>query len=140
MNRVDGRSTCADDVRVAKRYVDAYNCRDLDAMLAVMDEQVVSYPAPLFGHRPHRGHAGVRAWWAAMIASDQPLDVLVREVRQIEPHRVAVVGEIRSNGRRLSPWALVVLIHKGLIVESRSYLSEEDLLLELGLLGKRQQP
>jgi hypothetical protein len=49
----------SDAVRVAERYVGAYADRDLDAMLAVMDEKVVSHPAPLFGHRPHYGHAGV---------------------------------------------------------------------------------
>ncbi len=35
----------------------------------------------------------------------------------------------------LSPWAVVVRIRNGLIVESHSYLSEEELLDELGLLG-----
>ena len=54
--------------RVAERYVRAYQDRDLAAMLAVLDENVVSYPAPLFGHRPHVGHTGVREWWAAMAA------------------------------------------------------------------------
>ena len=44
-------------VRLAERYVGAYNDRDLDAMLALQDESVMSYPAPLFGHRPNAGHA-----------------------------------------------------------------------------------
>jgi len=44
--------TYADAVRVAERYVGAYNDRDLDAILAVQAEDVVSYPAPLYGHRP----------------------------------------------------------------------------------------
>jgi ketosteroid isomerase-like protein len=127
-------STHIDDVRVAERYVGAYDDRDLDAMLAVMDENVVSYPAPLFGHRPHVGHSGVRAWWSAMMAADHRLDVVVDEVRQIESDRVAVLGEIRSEVTRLSPWAVIVLIRDGLIVESRSYLSDADMLEGLGLL------
>jgi len=127
----------ADPVRLAERYVGAYNDRDLDAMLAVQDENVVSYPAPLFGHRPHFGHAGVREWWAAMMASDERYDVVVSEVRQVELDRVVILGEIRSSrtGGRLSPWGVVVRIRNGLIIESRSYLSDTDLLEELGLLG-----
>src|SRR5690242_13263744 len=72
----------ADAVRIAERYVGAYTARELDAMLAAMDDNVVSYPAPLFGHRPHVGHAGVRAWWAAMMAGAS-FDVVVNEVRPI---------------------------------------------------------
>ena len=41
--------THAAAVGLAERYVGAYNERDLDAMLAVQDENVVSYPAPIFG-------------------------------------------------------------------------------------------
>jgi hypothetical protein len=103
-------------------------------MLAVIDENVVSYPAPLFGHRPHVGHAGVRQWWAAMIARNERYDVAVNEVRQIDSGRVAVLGELHSEGKRLSAWAVLVRIRDGLIVESRSYLSDEKLLDDLGLV------
>ncbi len=139
-DRASELSTLADDVDVARRYVDAYNKRDLDAMLAVMDEDVVSYPAPLYGHRPHFGHSGVRAWWATMASNDAP-EVVVSEVRQLGSGRVAVLGEIRSpGGRRLSPWAVIVVVRNGLIIESRSYLSDEALLSELGLLEQREEP
>ena len=123
-------------IRVAERYVRAYQDRDLAAMLAVMDENVVSYPAPLFGHRPHVGHAGVREWWEAMMARSETYDVVVSEVRQIGSGRVALLGELHSKGERLSPWAVLVRIRDGLIVESRSYLSDEKLLDDLGLLSE----
>jgi hypothetical protein len=101
-------------------------------MLAAMDDNVVSYPAPLFGHRPHVGHAGVRAWWAAMMAGAS-FDVVVNEVRPIGSSRVAVLGEIWSRGRRLGPWAVLVRIRNRLIIESRSYLSDPAALEELWL-------
>jgi len=129
--------TYADAVRVAERYVGAYNDRDLDAILAVQAEDVVSYPAPLYGHRPHFGHAGVREWWAAASASGVWYEVVVAEVRQIGSDRAAILGEIRSGeGRPLSPWAVVVRVRDGLIIESGSYLSEKDLLDELGVLSE----
>lgn len=129
-----GLSSASDAESVAKRYVAAYNDRDLDAMLAVLDENAVSYPSRLFGHDPNVGHRGVRAWWETMVASGRWYEVAVRDVRRIGPDRVAVLGEIRDQGERLSPWGVVVRVRDGLIVESRSYLSDEELLEELGLL------
>jgi hypothetical protein len=106
-------------------------------MLAVQDEDVVSYPAPLYGHRPHFGHAGVREWWAEIVASGVWYEVVVGEVRQIGSDRVAILGEIHGgNGRRLSPWAVVVRVRNGLIIESRSYLSDKDMLVQLGVLDE----
>jgi len=126
-----------DAVRLAERFVGAYNSRNLDAMLAVQDEDGVSYPASLYGHRPHFGHAGVREWWAEIVASGVRYEVVVGEVRQIESDRVAILGEIHGgNGSRLSPWAVVVRVRNGLIIESRSYLSDKDMLVEFGVLGE----
>ncbi len=127
----------AEAVRIAERYVGAYNDRDLEAMLALQHEDVVAYPTPLFGHRPHRGHDGVRRWWATMAASDRYYEVVVREIRQIGPDRVAALGEIREHGEQLSPWGVLITIRDGLIAESRSYLSDRDLLEELRILGER---
>ena len=124
-------------VKLAERYVGAYNDRDLDAMLAVQDPSVTSFPAALFGHRPHTGHAGVREWWQAMVDSGMWFTVVVNEVRQLDSDRVAILGELRSeNGKPLSPWGVLVRVGNGLIIESRSYLSEKALLEELGVLGE----
>jgi ketosteroid isomerase-like protein len=127
---VNVASSPADAVRLAERYVAAYTDRDLDAFLAVLDEEVVSYPTPLFGHRPNFGHAGVRAWWAAMMASSRRFDVVVREIRQLEPDRVAVLGAVHSgdSGRRLGPWTVILRVRNGRIIESRSYLTDEEVL------------
>jgi ketosteroid isomerase-like protein len=128
-DRADASSSSTDAVRLAERYVAAYTDRDLDAFLAVLDEEVVSYPTPLFGHRPNFGHAGVRAWWAEMMASSRRFDIVVKEIRQIEPDRVAVLGAIHNgdSGRRLGPWTVIVRVRNGRIVESRSYLTDEEM-------------
>jgi ketosteroid isomerase-like protein len=114
--------------------VAAYNERDLDAMLALMDEDAVSNPARLFGQRSHRGHADVREWWQTMVDSGRWYQVVVAEIRLLPPDRVAVFGELLDHGEPLSPWGVLVRVRDGLIVESRSYLSEKELLDELGLL------
>jgi ketosteroid isomerase-like protein len=130
-----GPLTRAEAVRLAHSYVAAYNDRDLEAMLSLQDESVVSYPSRMFGERRHAGRAGVRAWWETMVASGQWYEVAVRDIRQLGPDRVAILGDIRDGAELLSPWGVVVRVRNGLIVESRSYLSSDELLEELGLLG-----
>jgi hypothetical protein len=121
-------------VLLAESYVAAYNDRDLEAMLALQDEQVISYPSPLFGHRRLAGHEGVRTWWEAMVASGRWYEVVAHDIRELRPDRVVILGEIRDRGERLSPWGVVVRVRNGLIIESHSYLSDGELLEELGLL------
>jgi ketosteroid isomerase-like protein len=129
--------TRAEAVRLAQRYVAAYNDRDLEAMLALQHENVVSYPSRLVHHdRPVTGCKGVRAWWEAMVATGRWYEVVVRHVRQLGPDRLAILGEIRDAGERLSPWGVVVRVRDGRIVESHSYLSDEELLDHVGLLGE----
>ncbi|HEX5309308.1 MAG TPA: nuclear transport factor 2 family protein [Solirubrobacteraceae bacterium] len=120
--------------QLAERYLAAYNNRDLEAMLAVQDENVVSYPTRLGGAKPHRGHDGVRAWWREMAAGDRWYQVLIEEIRHLAPNRVAVLGEIYDQGEQISPWCVVIGIRNGLIVESHSYLSESKLLEQLGVI------
>jgi ketosteroid isomerase-like protein len=124
--------------RVAGRFVDAYTDRDIDAMLAVMSDDVVSYPLPLFGFGPYRGHAGVREWWAAMEGAGAQYEVAVRQVRQLGPELVAVFGGLHSSttGKVLGPWACLVRVRNALITETHFYLSDEDTLHELGLLAQ----
>jgi ketosteroid isomerase-like protein len=122
-------------VRFANAYVGAYNERDLEAMIALMDETIVSYPARLFGPRQDIGHDGVRAWWQAMVERDQWYDVTIRDVRVVGEDRIAAIGDIYDGGEPISSWGIVFRVRDGLIVESRSYLTDVDLLEELGLLG-----
>jgi SnoaL-like domain len=68
----------AEAVHLAESYVAAYNDRDREAMLALQDENVVSYPSPLFRMRRLTGHEGVRAWWKAMVASGRWYEVAVQ--------------------------------------------------------------
>lgn len=117
-------------------------------MLDVVDVGVGTHPPTVAGQRPRaitanpasvcgeirqvdreafltdRSNAAARA--------DAPLTRA--EALRLAHGRVAVLGEIRDEGQPLSPWAVVIRIRGGLIIESRSYLSDEDLLDRLGVL------
>jgi hypothetical protein len=70
-----------------------------------------------------------------MAASGRWYEVVVSDVRQLGPDGLAILGEIRDQGEVLSPWGVLVRVRNGLIVESRSYLSDKELLDALGLIG-----
>jgi hypothetical protein len=55
-------------------------------------------------------------------------------VRPIEADGWAILGEIRHEGEPVSPWAVLIRVKDDLIVQSHSYLSEKELLHEVGLL------
>jgi ketosteroid isomerase-like protein len=59
------------NVELFGRSVDAFNRRDLDALLALMDDDVELVPriGAMEGESSYRGHNGVRRWW------DNVLDV-----------------------------------------------------------------
>ena len=53
--------------RVVSRWVDAFNARDLDGMLACLAADVDLHPLRLSGLRAsYRGHDGVREWFAQL--------------------------------------------------------------------------
>ena len=60
----------------------------------------------------------------------------VNEIRPIGTDRAAALGEIHQDGELLSPWGVLITCRDGLIAESRSYLSDRDLLEELRILGE----
>lgn len=84
---------------------DAFNRRDLDALLALADPDIEVFPliARLEGGGPYRGHDGVRRWWESWLAVAPDFSTEVEEVRDLGDVTVArfrVRGHgIRSGGR-----------------------------------------
>jgi SnoaL-like protein len=129
-------ASATDAERLGRAYVEAYNRRDLEAMLGVLDADVVAYPAPLFERRPANvGHDGVRAWWQRMVDANRWYHVVISHIRPAADGQWAIVGEIQQDGEIESPWLLLFRIKAGLITESRSYLSDEQVVADLGRLG-----
>lgn len=127
---------------VARGFVEAFNRRDADSLVALCDPAIDWRPSLLVGaRRTYRGHEGIRRWVADLGESHIAHTALVREVRVIEPDGFVVVSEVLAAGQRLSPSAMLGRLGgSGLIVAARAYLSDEELLehlghLDLGALG-----
>jgi hypothetical protein len=65
---------------------DAFNRRDIDALLAVADAQIEFVPRllELKGGDPYRGHDGIRSWWRA---GSPPSPTSTRRSRRSRPRQ-----------------------------------------------------
>jgi ketosteroid isomerase-like protein len=74
-----------ENVELTHRAHDAFNRRDLDAFLALMDPHTEFTPYEVWvqGGKPYRGHDGMRRWWEESFEVLPDLRVELHEVRDL---------------------------------------------------------
>jgi ketosteroid isomerase-like protein len=71
-----------ENVELTHRVYDAFNRRDLDSLLALMDPEVETTSRLIgFSGRSYYGHSGVRAWWRDLHAIFPDFSAEILEVR-----------------------------------------------------------
>jgi ketosteroid isomerase-like protein len=70
-----------ENVELARRGVEAFNQRDLDALLALMDDDVEAVPPLASIEGNYRGHDGIRQWWESLLAILPDFTIEVIEMR-----------------------------------------------------------
>lgn len=120
---------------LARRFIDGFNRRDADALVALCHSQVEFLPTILVGQRAvYHGHDGLRRWVEDLRAGGAAHEVRVRKVRVLAPDRFAVLTEVLLDGELLSPSAMIGKLEDGLIVHAKAYLSDERTLIRVGVL------
>jgi ketosteroid isomerase-like protein len=136
---VDGWSAddCAATLELGRSWVEAMHRRDVDALLALADPDIVVYPIRLLGD-PGRytGHDGLRRWIEDIVALQHGLTEVVSDVRPALGTDVVVLGDLVRNGKRLSPFSIVMSLRDGRVTEAHSFLSDEDDLKSIGRLPR----
>ncbi len=123
---------------LAERFVDAFNRRDADALVALCHPELEFVPTILVGARAvYRGHDGIRRWVAELAASGAAHRVRVRYVRELAPDRLAVLTEVLIEGEVTTPSAMIAVLRDGLIAHAKAYLSDERTLIRVGVLPPR---
>jgi ketosteroid isomerase-like protein len=120
---------------LVRRWAQAVNARDVDALAAASDPAVDVYPlqiATVSGH--YTGHEGLQRWLDDAIASDIGYIVEVVGVRTIGDGRVALFGQVQVEGKAISPYSMIATVRDGKITSMRSYLSDEETMEHLKLL------
>ena len=82
-----------ENVQLVRSGIEAVNRRDLDALLALMDDDVesVSRIAALEGGL--HGHPGVRQWWESWFESFPDYDI---EIVDVHDHGEVVIASLRA--------------------------------------------
>ena len=70
-----------ENVELTYRAFDAFNRRDLDASLALMDDDVEGMPRTVFMDGSYHGHDGMRRWWDNWLDTFPDFRIEVVEVR-----------------------------------------------------------
>jgi ketosteroid isomerase-like protein len=85
-------------VELLYRAYEAFNRRDLDALLALCAPEVefISYLMQVEGGDPYRGHAGVRSWWERLLAVYPDFEEEIEQVRDLGDLTIA---RVRMHGR-----------------------------------------
>ena len=85
---------------VYRRGVAAFNRRDLEAWLALMDEEVeIESRFSRLGDTRFRGHRSIKRWWEDLGDAWEFLDVEIEDVRDVGPDETLALIQLNGKGR-----------------------------------------
>ena len=130
-----------ENVEAFKRFADANNRRDVEALLEELDADVEWQSAVLSslggGATVHRGHEGVREMLRDLYEAFSEFQVEFSEIRD-HGDRVVAIGRWITRGEESGvevtpPLASVVDFRNGKAIRVRSYLDPEDALVDAAM-------
>jgi ketosteroid isomerase-like protein len=132
------------DVELARRFISAFNARDVEGLIALCDPAVefVSVLAAVEG-RVYRGHEGVRAWHRDLEVLG---DVRVQPEAYFDLDEQLLVFYVASGRGQASgvevamPNAAVARSRDGAVVYYRAYTHRADALRDLGVTEDELEP
>ena len=87
-------------VEAYNRAVQAFNTRDLEGWIALMDEEVeIESRFTRFGQNYFRGHRAVERWWADLEEAWEYIRVEPSEVRQVGADETLTLLHLAAKGR-----------------------------------------
>jgi ketosteroid isomerase-like protein len=122
--------------RLVRSWAQAINDRDVDALAAQSDPAIDVYPlqiATVSGH--YTGHDGLRRWLDDANASNIGYQVEFVGIRTLADGRVALFGQVHVEGAEISPYSMIATVRDGKVAAMRSYLSDEETMRHLKLIG-----
>jgi ketosteroid isomerase-like protein len=121
-----------ENVELARRFYDAVNRRDLDALLALVDDEVELISILVSVDGGYHGLDGFRRWWADVFDTIPDYTIAVGDVRDLGDTTIAPIrlqGHGSGSGAPIDQplWQTIEWSHeKALHVES--FRTEEDAL------------
>ena len=128
-----------ENVEIALAIVDAWNRGDLEAWLALWDEEAEFYPlrAQLEGES-YSGHDGLMRFLAEMTQDFEEVRLEIDETRDAGGEQVVGIGRFRARGRASGvdinvPLSVFTRVRRGKIVYTRFFSEPADALEAAGL-------
>ena len=84
-----------ENVKLAGEAYDAFNRRELDSLLGLMDPDVDLVPQLAAVEGEYHGHDGIRRWWQALLDAWPDYKAEVVELRDLGP---ATIAKVRIGG------------------------------------------
>jgi phage terminase large subunit-like protein len=122
---------------LAQKFVDAFNRRDANDLVALVHPAFEWRPSVLVGgRRSYHGHAGLRQWVADLGRAAIHHQARVREVEALDETRFLIISEVLVDGESMTPSAMLGRLGEdGKLVEARAYLTDEPMLRRTGIVG-----
>jgi ketosteroid isomerase-like protein len=133
-----------ENVELAHSGYDAISRRDLDALLAVMDQEAEGFPVLASVEGGYHGHAGIRRWWYDLFEAIPDFRIEVEGVRDLGD---VTLAELHFRGHGLgsgapidqSTWQVIVW-RGGKAVRLETFRSETEALDAVGLREEDLKP
>ena len=80
-----------ENVDLTRRAFKAFDDRDLDALLAMLDDDVEAFPILAGLEGGYRGHDGIRRWWAGLVGTFPDFRAEIVELHDLGDLTIAVL-------------------------------------------------
>jgi ketosteroid isomerase-like protein len=115
---------------VVRRWFDAFNRRDLDALLALAHPEISFSPLQVHGADVLHGHDGVAAVWARMEEVGLDHRIAITALHTLEDGRTAAIGLVQPGD---VDFVGIYRIEDGLVREGQNRFAGDDTLRRLGI-------
>jgi len=128
------RSVAVEPTTVVSGWIDAFNARDLEALLACLAPDVELQPLKLTGlDGRYEGRAGARGWFEGLRSLGFAHVLEVAQVRETADGQVLAIGAVVVPGEgEISRFCGLHVVANGLIHLAHHYFSDPDMLEHLG--------
>jgi len=126
------------NLKTARRWIEAINGDDVEALLTLCDSGVTFEPVRSSVQGAYRGHAGMREWWADTRETFESFHLEVDDLRDLGGDRVLALGTLRVRGQGSGvdaafPSGTVATLRDGRILALKDYGDRAKALQAAGL-------